>query len=380
MSLGATTERPSAWWRACSSMTMFEIGALCRGFLLGLSKLEVNGLERFTELLDSRRDPSKRTRGLITVSNHISVMDDPLMWGALPFKYHFNLPSYNRRWGFGSHDICWATRAGGAFFTLGQVLPTHRLAYSPYGGLFQSTMTQGIRLLSKGPFPADPHFANIERQRWSLQNVCVDPFSDLPTAYTTTGEDSIMAPSSYACNSYSWVHIFPEGMIHQSPKKVMRYFKWGVSRLILEPSECPDVVPIWIEGTDEVMHEDRGFPRFLPRPFKRISITFGDKADTEAIFGDLRRRWQKLKEKAAKRNASVAQLPLGVLNEELMFGEEAVELRKECTSRVRQLVVELRRSRGLSDEDPKASLAQTWAQEGPKREGKMLDESWVRDT
>jgi hypothetical protein len=128
------------------------------------------------------------------------------------------------------------------------------------------------------------------------------------------------------------------------------------------------------------MHEDRGFPRFLPRPFKRISITFGDKADTEAVFGDLRRRWQKLKAKAAKRNASVAQLPLGVLNEELMFGEEAVELRKECTRRVRQLVVDLRRSRGLSDEDPKASHAQTWAQEGPKREGKMLDESWVRDT
>jgi hypothetical protein len=47
-------------------MTMFEIGALCRAFLLGVSTLEVNGLERFMELLDSRRDPSKRTRGLIT--------------------------------------------------------------------------------------------------------------------------------------------------------------------------------------------------------------------------------------------------------------------------------------------------------------------------
>lgn len=57
-------------------MTMFEIGALCRGFLLGLSKLEVNGLERFTELLDSRRDPSKRTRGLITgwFSSYFAMM------------------------------------------------------------------------------------------------------------------------------------------------------------------------------------------------------------------------------------------------------------------------------------------------------------------
>ncbi|CRG83458.1 monolysocardiolipin acyltransferase [Talaromyces islandicus] len=379
MSVGATSDQPSAWWRAGSSMTMAEIGILCRGFLLGLSKLEVNGLESFTELLDSRRDPTTRTRGLITVSNHISVMDDPLMWGVLPLKYHFNLPSYNRRWGFGSHDICFATRPGAIFFTLGQVLPTHRLAYSPHGGLFQSTITQGIRLLSKGPFPADPHLAKIDMQRWSLRSVCVDPFSELPTAYTTTGEDAAIAPSSYSCNSYSWIHIFPEGKIHQTPQKIMRYFKWGVSRLILESSECPDVVPIFIEGTDEVMHEERGFPRFLPRPFKSISVTFGNKADREAIFGDLRRRWKKLREKAEKADPAVAKLPLGVLSEELMFDKEAVELREECTRKVRELVLEVRRSRGLPDEDPKASLVDTWIREGPKKEGKMKDESWVRD-
>lgn len=262
---------------------------------------------------------------------------------------------------------------------MGQVLPTHRLAYSPYGGLFQSSMTQGVRLLSKGPFPADPHTAPAERQSWSLRNVCVDPFSDLPTSYTTTGKDSILAPSSYACNSYSWVHIFPEGKIHQSPLKVMRYFKWGVSRLILESTECPDVVPIWLEGTDQVMPEDRQFPRFLPRPFKSISITFGRKVDTEAVFGDLRRRWQKIRARAEKSNPSVAELPLGVLNEDLMYGQEAVELRKECTNKVRDLVVQLRRSRGLPDEDPKSNMVETWIEEGPQREGKMEDDSWVRD-
>ncbi|KAL1964445.1 hypothetical protein VTN77DRAFT_7003 [Rasamsonia byssochlamydoides] len=380
MPLGATADRPSAWWRAGSSTTMFEVGALCRAFLFTVCTVEVNGLEAFTELLDSRRDPSKRTRGLVTVANHISVLDDPLMWGVLPLRYHFNLPSYDRRWAFGSHDICFQNRATSAFFTMGQVLPTHRLAHSPHGGLFQPTMTQAIRLLSKGPFPADPHAAPAERQRWSLQNVCVDPFSDLPTAYTTTGEDSHLAPSAYACNSYSWIHIFPEGKIHQSPQKIMRYFKWGVSRLILEPPECPDVVPIWIEGTDEVMHESRQFPRFLPRPFKKISVTFGKKVDTEAVFGDLRRRWHELKAKAEKADPSLADAPLGVLNEDLMYGQEAVELRKECTRKVRDLVLEVRRSRGLPDEDPKASLVDTWMKEGPKREGKMKDESWVRDT
>ncbi|OXV09853.1 hypothetical protein Egran_02384 [Elaphomyces granulatus] len=379
MPFGATMDRPSALWRVWSSMTMFEIGALCRGFLLAARTAEVNGLESFVQLLDSRRDLSKRTRGLVTVSNHISVVDDPLMWGALPLRYHYNLPSYDRRWAFGSHDICFKNRATAAFFTLGQVLPTHRLVHSPHGGLFQPTMTQAIRLLSKGPHPPEPHRASAERQHWSLQNVCVDPFSDLQTAYTTTGEDSYLAPSTYACNSYSWLHIFPEGMIHQSSQKTMRYFKWGVSRLILEPPECPDVVPIWLEGMDQLMPENRRFPRFLPRPFKQISVTFGDKVDPEAVFGDLRRRWNDLKQKSEKAASTTGGMPLGILSEDLMYSEEAVELRKECTEKVRDLVLQLRRSRGLSDEVPKANLAETWRREGLNGEGKMTVGSWATE-
>lgn len=229
-------------------------------------------------------------------------------------------------------------------------------------------MTQAIRLISKGPFPADPHLADDSLQRWSRENVCVDPFSEVDTAYTTTGSDSVLAPSAYACNSYSWIHIFPEGKIHQTTEKTMRYFKWGIARLILEANECPDVVPIWIEGTDEVMHESRTFPRFLPRVFKRISITFGARSDPEEMFGDLRRRWQNLVEKAERnrRKLGLEPLPLGVLeDEELMTGKEAKELRIECTKRIRDMVLEVRRLRGHPDEDPKEALPETWANTPP---------------
>ncbi|GAB1205048.1 hypothetical protein APSETT445_003715 [Aspergillus pseudonomiae] len=258
---------------------------------------------------------------------------------------------------------------------MGQVLPTHRLAHSPYGGVAQPAVTQAIRLLSKGPFPVNAHKARPERQHWSLQNVCVDPFSDLPMAYTTNGEDSHLAPSAFSCNSYSWVHIFPEGKIHQAPNKTMRYFKWGVARLILETNECPDVVPMWVEGFDQVMHESREFPRFLPRPGKDVSVTFGQKVDTDAVFGDMRRRWRELKAKAELKAPETRDLPVGVLSDELLNGKEAVELRKEVTKKVRDLVLDVRRSRGLPDEDPKEGLVETWIQEGPKREGKMDDES-----
>jgi monolysocardiolipin acyltransferase len=173
------------------------------------------------------------------------------------------------------------------------------------------------------------------------------------------------------------VHIFPEGMIHQTEDRIMRYFKWGVSRLILESEPMPDVVPIFIEGFDHIMHETRGGIRFIPRPFKNVRVTFGEKLDTEEVFGDLRRRWKQMR--AREENAG-AQLEVGVLNDTLKYSEEAVSLRKECTRRMRQAVLDLRRLRGYPEDDPKNSSAETWLREGPKREGRKEDGSITKDT
>lgn len=164
----------------------------------------------------------------------------------------------------------------------------------------------------------------------------------------------------------------------------MRYFKWGVARLILEPPECPDVVPMFIEGTDEVMHESRSFPRFIPRVGKNISVTFGDELDVEAVFGDLRQRWRDLMRRHVEKEERNGRfwdedLMLGIVPESLAHHEEVVELRKECTKRVRDAVLAVRRSRGYPDEDPKNGVVETWLREGPKREGLMDDGTWVKD-
>lgn len=239
-------------------------------------------------------------------------------------------------------------------------------------------MTQAIRLLSAGPFnPTRSH--PFPTGSPSSVPPLSDPFSDGALQYTTNGTDSIPAPSAYGSRKHAWIHIFPEGKIHQHPEMTMRYFKWGVARLILESEPCPDVVPMWIQGFDQIMHESRQFPRFIPRTGKSVSITFGDRVNTEDAFGDLRRRWRMLKEKVEQ--TGKAEGELGVLmSDELRTGEEAVRLREECTLRVRQEVLKLREGRGLPAEDPKASLVETWRQEGPKAEGKMADGSWVKDT
>ncbi|KAF1927465.1 uncharacterized protein M421DRAFT_421876 [Didymella exigua CBS 183.55] len=351
---------------------MGAVGLLCKGFL-SLNKIETHGIERFLRLLDDRQHPKERERGLITVSNHISVMDDPILWGILPLSYMFD-PD-NLRWGLASYDLCFTNKGLSTFFTFGQTLPTHRSAHSQFGGLFQPTIAQAIRLLSRGPFSTanDPP----EKPVTSLKSPDpIDPFSSGHLTFSTNGEDTFSAPSQYMSRRHAWVHIFPEGMIHQSEQRIMRYFKWGVSRLVLESEPMPDVVPIFIEGFDNIMNEERTFPRFIPRPFQNVRVTFGEKLDTDEVFGDLRARWKQLCAKEAQKSGVLA---IGDVPETLKYSDEAVRLRIECTDRIRKAVLDVRRQRGYSDEDPKNNLASTWFREGPGREGRHNDGSITKE-
>ncbi|KAF2804005.1 uncharacterized protein BDZ99DRAFT_426178 [Mytilinidion resinicola] len=367
---------PSLPWRTSSVFTMAVVGLLSRGFLYGLSRTETHGLDRFLKLLDERKDVEGRQRGLVTVSNHVSVLDDPMIWGTLPIRYLFN-PD-NLRWGLGSYDLCFTNKALSTFFNLGQVLPTHRSLHSKFGGLFQPTVAQAIRLLSAGPF--HPNDSATKANKSFRSPDISDPFSNGHLTFSTNGTDTFPSPSAYLSRKHSWVHIFPEGKVHQQENHTMRYFKWGVSRLILESEPCPDVVPIWIEGPQEVMHESREFPRFLPRPLRDVSITFGDKLDVEKVFGDLRARWKRLHQRDIGPGPE-GKPEMGVLSSALKYADEAVELRKECTVLVRNAVLNVRRQRGWPDEDPKGGLAETYREEGVgKIEGQMKDGSWIKDT
>jgi monolysocardiolipin acyltransferase len=253
-------------------------------------------------------------------------------------------------------------------------------------------MTQVIRLLS------DPH-ANSAPENWEAVSRPAnadlptlptsfppsDPFSAVELTYSTTGTDSFPAPAAYPSRRFSWVHIFPEGMIHQHPDKVMRYFKWGVARLILEAEPCPDVLPMWIDGPQHVMDNDRPWPRPMPRAGKDISVVFGDLVDTDKVFGPFRERWRELKERVRRKRVKAIEgspasvqhdekheaqwkdAPIGELHDdELKYSAEAEQLRIDVTLAVRNEVLKVRRSMGLPDEDPKRGLAETFRAEGGK--------------
>ena len=57
---------PSLPWRFGSSLIMGLTGSISRGFLYGLNRIEVFGLDNFLETLDRRKDVEGRERGLIT--------------------------------------------------------------------------------------------------------------------------------------------------------------------------------------------------------------------------------------------------------------------------------------------------------------------------
>lgn len=154
-------------------------------------------------------------------------------------------------------------------------------------------------------------------------------------------------------------------MVHQHPARSMRYFRWGVARLLLEAQPPPEVVPIFLEGTDAVMPEDRRFPRFLPRVGGRIRIAFGEAIDYEATFGDLRRRWESLVRKTRGSGAAPVAGDEGELvDDELRYGDEAQRIRIEVTRRMRDEILKLRRKLGYPDEeDGSYALAETWAKD-----------------
>lgn len=250
------------------------------------------------------------------------------------------------------------------YCTLGQALPTHRLAYSPQGGLFQPVITQCIRLLSRGPFtqptPLHPDWPH-STIRSNAQYYDMDALFDNPTStYTTTTSDRFQAPSAYSARRHAWVHVFPEGKIHQHPDRLVRYFKWGVARLILESEPCPKVVPMWIEGLDNVMHESRGWPRFIPRIFgKPIFVAFGEPV-SENVWDRFRERWKQMKAKELENPSDPAfrnslqgssDNATEFLNNQLRYGDEAKELRMEVALVMREEVLKLRRARGWSDDE-----------------------------
>lgn len=189
----------------------FAAGAISRAFLnYACSEVRVEGVPAFLERLRS-------DRGILTIANHVSVCDEPFMWGVLPLSTFAD--SRTVRWTLGASDMMFNGMLDSWFFRKGQVIETFRGK-----GIYQAAIDDATRKLNEG----------------------------------------------------RWIHIFPEGKIKQEALLELRRFKWGISRMLMEAKRTPLIIPVWIQGFEQVMHESRTFPRLLPRPGKKVTIVIGE--------------------------------------------------------------------------------------------------------
>ncbi|KAI8924280.1 acyltransferase-domain-containing protein [Entophlyctis helioformis] len=142
---------------------------------------------------------ARKDRPLISVCNHGATLDDPILFGYLPWKTLLDVSSM--RWSLGAKEICFTNPFTSWFFGAGQVLPIVRGT-----GVYQPSMNRAVDLL----------------------------------------------------NDNRWVHIFSEGRVNQ--QREMLRFKWGIGRLVLDARTPPLVLPFYQRGMETMVPLGQHYP------------------------------------------------------------------------------------------------------------------------
>uniref|UniRef100_W6NLA5 Tafazzin family protein n=1 Tax=Haemonchus contortus TaxID=6289 RepID=W6NLA5_HAECO len=189
-------KKPSPYYNTASYLTIGAVATVAKFlFIRAANELVVHNKERFMNLW------MDRSRPLITISNHRSNLDDPLMWSFISTREMYkNIDRH--RYTLAAHNICFTTPLHTRFFSLGQCVPCVRGE-----GVYQKGM-----------------------------DFCVEKL-----------------------NENGWVHMFPEGRVTKEPLR----FKWGVGRLIEDTVIPPLVLPIWCTNMSSVWpNHPPYYPRF----------------------------------------------------------------------------------------------------------------------
>ena len=161
------------------------------------------------------------------------------------------------------------------------------------------------------------------------------------------------------------MHVYPEGFVlqlHPPFQNSMRYFKWGITRMILEATRPPIVLPIFTTGFENILPEDgdegtnaqeTGFQRFRRTIGTKINVSFGKPLD-DSLVDAYRAEWESLVSKYSNPGDTD-------LNDTLKYGEEAQDLRSRLAAELRSAVAEIRaEDPSLPEEDPRFKSPSWW--------------------
>lgn len=337
--------RRSVWWNWASQATCMAVVGFSKTVLNLFYEPHLHGLENLDRALSKAREEN---RGLVTVMNHMSVVDDPFMWGFLPWRFFTDLDDI--RWGLAASNLCFANKASSYFFSLGKIFGTERLGGSP----FQGCIDAAIRVMS----PDD------------TLDLIYDGSSATDKVWLNEKEVFHKVKQNYLSpmirSKPSWLHVFPEGFVLQLQAPFansMRYFHWGITRIILESTRQPVIVPMFAHGFEKIAPEaeDGGvMNRFLPSNIGAEVHMYISKAIDDEVIHKYREEWLALVKKYGDGKD---------LTQELRFGEKAQELRSRLANELRQQVARIRREIGFPEEDTRFSDPKWWRQ-FTKTEGK----------
>lgn len=219
--------RTAPWWNLASHATCLAMLLPSKLLLNVLYDPHLHNVEKLDVALAKARSEN---RSLLTVMNHMSVVDDPTFYAALPWRFFTDIDTI--RWGFGAHNVCFSTPTQSWFFNLGKILGTQRFGFGP----FQGSLDAAIRIMSPDdtllleftPGVAEDAKPNL------IQECSINPdkVSHLVSKVKPSPivENVLMSKSPFIRSKTSWFHVFPEGFVLQlkSPhENSMRYFKWG---------------------------------------------------------------------------------------------------------------------------------------------------------
>ncbi|ESW19012.1 hypothetical protein PHAVU_006G089600 [Phaseolus vulgaris] len=213
-----SSEEDSTLVRMMQAVAVPVLGNVCHVFMNGLNRVQVHGLEKLHSALLHR----PQGKPLLTVSNHVASMDDPLVIASL-LPPSVLLDARNLRWTLCATDRCFKNPVTSAFFRSVKVLPVSR-----GDGIYQEGMDMALSKLNHG----------------------------------------------------SWVHIFPEGSRSRDGGKTMSSSKRGVGRLVLDGDSTPLVVPFVHTGMQEIMPIGANFPRIG----KMVTVLIGDPINFDDIL------------------------------------------------------------------------------------------------
>ncbi|XWS33978.1 hypothetical protein CRYUN_Cryun22dG0128500 [Craigia yunnanensis] len=223
-------------------IVFLAVGAFAKAAAALLNTTSVHNADTPIHLVRSRPPDVP----LLTISNHMSTLDDPLIWG---FKGFPSLDAKLARWVLAAEDICFKN-------SLLIFLDLSLVKLCVFDRLFVGSDLAQI-ITSSSP----------------AQKVC----KCIPITRGAGIYQEHMNEALQCLNNGAWLQTFPEGKVSQEDAPIKR-LKWGTASLIVRAHVTPIVLPMIHCGFEEVMPENYFLERSHPFPLcnKEIKIIIGE--------------------------------------------------------------------------------------------------------